>query len=98
MKERMKMIQKIEKVESKKKLTVRVKMQQDIESGTNDKEFSNDDKSMSSVTNIPNVTGDNNKDTESMSIDKNEESESNGDGKKIDEDKSISLTDEEVLK
>ena len=71
----MKVIRDIEEGKSKKKLTARVKMQQEIEGETDDKEFSTDDETMSSVTHIPKETRVDNSDTESMSMDGKEEKE-----------------------
>ena len=91
----MKMIREIEESKNNKKITARVTMQQEIKDETDDKEFSTDNESMGSVTHIPKATGVNNSDTdtESMLIDRKEESESNGD-----ENESMGSTDEEILK
>ena len=76
----MEVIREIEEGKTNKKLTARVKMQQEIEGETDDKESSIVDESMGSVTHIPKETGVDNSDTESMSMDGKEESGSNGDG------------------
>ena len=45
------------------KRRARIKLQQEIKGETDDKEFSTDDESMSSVTHIPKETGVDNSDT-----------------------------------
>ena len=63
---RMKTIQKIKEIKINKKTTAKVTIQQEIESETDDKEYSTDDESMGSLAHIPQATGVNNSDTESI--------------------------------